>query len=86
MSVAREAPGREVIEVVTEVITELGADRAIRMHDLALKSHERLFFERVPLEPEERSQIELSDEWRYAALAEQWKAWGSRRSRSPASG
>jgi len=34
---------------ITEVITELGADRAIRMHDLALKSHERLFFERVPL-------------------------------------
>ena len=48
------------------------------MHDLALKSHERLFFERVPLEPEERSQIELSDEWRYAALAEAVEAWGFR--------
>ena len=58
VSVAREL-GHEVIEAyVTEVITELGADLAIRMHDLALKSHERLFFERVPLEPEERSQIE----------------------------
>jgi len=45
VSVAREL-GHEVIEAyVTEVITELGADLAIRMHDLALKSHERLFFE-----------------------------------------
>jgi hypothetical protein len=79
VSVAREL-GHEVIEAyVTEVITELGADRAIRMHDLALKSHERLFFERVPLEPGERSQIELSDEWRYAALAEAIEAWGFRR-------
>ena len=78
VSVAREL-GHEVIEAyVTEVITELGADLAIRMHDLALKSHERLFFERVPLEPEERSQIKLSDEWRYAALAEAVEAWGFR--------
>ena len=53
VSVAREL-GHEVIEAyVTEVVTELGADRAIRLHDLALKSHERLFFERVPLEPDD---------------------------------
>ena len=78
VSVAREL-GHEVIEAyVTEVITELGADLAIRMHDLALKSHERLFFERVPLEPDERSRIKLSDEWRYAALAEAVEAWGFR--------
>jgi hypothetical protein len=65
VSVAREL-GHEVIEAyVTEVITELGADRAIRLHDLALKSHQRLFFE-------------LSDEWRYAALAEAVEAWGFR--------
>jgi hypothetical protein len=78
VSVAREL-GYEVIEAyVTEVITELGADRAIRMHDLALKSHQRLFFERVPLAPEARAQIKLSDEWRYAALAEAVEAWGFR--------
>ncbi len=60
VSVAREL-GYEVIEAyVTEVVTELGADRAIRLHDLALKSHERLFFERVPLPPEEREQIKLT--------------------------
>ena len=78
VSVAREL-GYEVIEAyVTEVVTELGADRAIRLHDLALKSHERLFFERVPLPPKERAQIKLSDEWRYAALAEAVEAWGFR--------
>jgi ParB-like chromosome segregation protein Spo0J len=78
VSVAREL-GYDVIDAyVTEVITELGADRAIRLHDLALKSHERLFFERVPLGAEQRAQIKLSDEWRYAALAEAVEAWGFR--------
>jgi hypothetical protein len=78
VSVAR-AMGYEVIEAwVTEVITELGADRAIRLADLPLKSHERLFFERVPLPAEARAEIQLSDEWRYAALAEAVEAWGFR--------
>jgi hypothetical protein len=78
VSVAR-AMGYDSIEAwVTEVITELGADRAIRLADLPLKSHERLFFERVPLPPHARSEIELSDEWRYAALAEAVEAWGFR--------
>jgi hypothetical protein len=78
VSVAREL-GHEVIDAyVTEVITELGAERAIRLHDLALKSHQRLFYERVPLPPKEREQIKLSDEWRYAALAEAVEAWGFR--------
>jgi hypothetical protein len=68
-----------VIEAwVTEVITELGADRTIRLADLPLKSHQRLFFERVPLPAEARAEIKLSDEWRYAALAEAIEAWGFR--------
>jgi hypothetical protein len=78
VSVAREM-GFEVIEAyVTDVITELGADKAIRLTDLTLKSHQRLFYERVPLPPEARAQIKLSDEWRYAALAEAVEAWGFR--------
>jgi hypothetical protein len=78
VSVAREL-GHEVIDAyVTEVVTELGAERAIRLHDLALKSHQRLFFERVPLPAAARQQIKLSDEWRYAALAEAVEAWGFR--------
>jgi hypothetical protein len=78
VSVAR-ALGHEVIEAwVTEIVTELGADRTIRLADLPLKSHQRLFFERVPLPEEARREIELSDEWRYAALAEAVEAWGFR--------
>jgi hypothetical protein len=78
VSVAR-AMGLDQIEAyVTEVLTEVGASREIKMKDLPLKSHERLFNERVPLPPEARSKIELSDEWRYAALAEAVEAWGFR--------
>jgi hypothetical protein len=78
VSVARELGWDAIDAYVTEVITELGADRAIRLHDLALKSHQRLFYERVPLPAQAREQIELSDEWRYAALAEAVEAWGFR--------
>jgi hypothetical protein len=46
--------------------------------DLPLKSHERLFRERVPLPEPARSAIQLSDEWRYGALAESVEAWGYR--------
>jgi hypothetical protein len=67
---------------VTEVLTELGADRKIRMRDLPLKSHQRLFFERVPLPDEARERIHLHDEWRYAALAEAVEAWGFRASQA----
>jgi hypothetical protein len=78
VSVAR-AMGLEQIEAyVTEVLTEVGANREIAMKDLPLKSHERLFNERVPLPPDARAKIELSDEWRYAALAEAVEAWGFR--------
>ena len=49
VSVAR-ALGHDVIDAyVTEVRTEVGAERSIRLGDLPVKSHERLFFERVPL-------------------------------------
>src|SRR5207249_4642865 len=33
---------------------------------------------RVPLPPEARGRIQLSDEWRYASLAESVEAWGFR--------
>ena len=55
VSVARQM-GLEVIDAnVTEIITEVGAGRETRVGDLALKSHERLFFERVPLPAEARA-------------------------------
>ena len=69
----------DVIEAhVTEIVTEVGADSNVRLHDLALKSHERLFFERVPLPAELRSRIQLSQGSWYAGLAEGVEAWGFR--------
>jgi hypothetical protein len=56
----------------------VGAEQRTRLRDLALKSHERLFFERVPLPQGSRSRIQLADEWRYAELAESVEAWGFR--------
>jgi hypothetical protein len=63
---------------VTEVITRIPPHGGLRIGELALKSHERLFSERVPLPPDAARRIELSDEWRYAALAEGVEAWGFR--------
>ena len=79
VSVAR-AQGRDDIDAyVTEVSTRLGADQAIRPADLPLKSHLRVFLERVPLPPEEAQEVRLSDPWAYGALAEGVEAWGFRR-------
>jgi hypothetical protein len=78
VSVARQLD-LEVIEAnVTKIITEVGAESNVRVADLALKSHERLFFERVPLPPEQRNRIQLSQGSWYAGLAEGVEAWGFR--------
>ncbi|MDX6673654.1 MAG: hypothetical protein QOH11_1072 [Solirubrobacteraceae bacterium] len=78
VSVAR-ALGRETIDAyVTEVQTAVGAGRDITLADLPLKSHERLFFERVPLPPAERRRIRLRRPEDYARLAEGVEAWGFR--------
>jgi hypothetical protein len=78
VSVAR-ALGQDPIDAfVTEVQTRLGADREIRLSDLPLKSHERLFRERVPLGPDELARVRPSDGWSFASLAEGVEAWGFR--------
>ena len=82
VSVARALGHKDINAYVTEVQTQMGADREIRLKDLPLKSHQRLFFERVPLTAEERERIHLIDEWRYAALAEAVEAWGFRASQA----
>ena len=56
----------------------MGADRTITLDDLPLKSHERVFFERVPLPSEARGEIQLTDPWDFAVLAEGVEAWGFR--------
>ncbi|HEX2232085.1 MAG TPA: hypothetical protein VHG69_01835 [Thermoleophilaceae bacterium] len=78
VSVAR-AQGLDKLDAyVTEVITEVGPEREIRLADLPLKSHERLFHERVPLPPEARERIAPSSRSAYATLAESVEAWGLR--------
>jgi hypothetical protein len=78
VSVAREL-GLETIDAyVTEIITAVGAGDRIEVRDLALKSHERLFFERVPLPAHARERIRLPNRSLYAGLAEGVEAWGAR--------
>jgi len=78
VAVAR-AQGREDIDAyVTEVRTRVPIDQALRVGQLPLKSHERLFRERVPLADSEFEEVRVSDPWRYAQLAEGVEAWGMR--------
>ena len=78
VSVAR-AQSRGTIDAhVTEVTTRVGPDRGIRPGDLPLKSHERLFRERVPLPDELQARIRPSNPAAYAGLAEGVEAWGFR--------
>jgi hypothetical protein len=73
------ALGRTHIDAyVTEVTTRLGADTQITLADLPMKGHERLFDERVPLPPEMRRQIEVSDPMDYGCLSEGVEAWAFR--------
>src|ERR1700749_1821596 len=65
---------------VTEVVPRLGAERAITVEELPFKSHERVFFERVPLPDNARAEIALTDPWDYGRLAESVEAWGFRTS------
>ena len=78
VSVAR-AHGEDTIDAgVTEVLTRVGADRSLRIADLPVKGHERLFHERVPLPPAARARLRLTDPWQYGQLAEGVEAWGFR--------
>jgi hypothetical protein len=80
VSVARAVGDTDIDAHVTEVQTKLGAGRELRMSDLPLKRHERVFNERVPLPPAARARIQLSDEWRYVQLATLIESWGYRAS------
>jgi hypothetical protein len=73
------ATGQTTIEAhVSEVRTTLPAKGISRRSDLLMKSHQRVFYARVPLSPEARAEIELSDPWSYAELGEAVEAWGCR--------
>jgi hypothetical protein len=78
VSVARALGRTDIDAYVTEVVTKVGAEQAITLADLPLKSHERVFAERVPLPEDARAEIMLTDPWDYAELAEHVEAWGFR--------
>jgi hypothetical protein len=82
VSVARALGRTDVDGYVTEVVTRIDAGKAMKLSDLPLKSHERVFFERVPLPDEARAEISLTDPWDYAVLAEAVEAWGFRANQS----
>jgi hypothetical protein len=73
------ALGYEQIEArVTLIQTQIGAGSGLTLQDLPLKSHTRVFFERVPLPTRLRGRIELDEADDYGALAESVEAWGMR--------
>ena len=80
VSVARALGHTDIDATVTEVVTRVGAEHAITLEELPVKSHERVFFERVPLPDNARAEIKLPDPWDYGRLAEAVEAWGFRTS------
>jgi hypothetical protein len=80
VSVSRALGRRDIDARVTEVTTRVGAGKKITLAELPFKSHERVFFERVPLPAKARDEIQLTDPWDYARLAEHVEAWGFRTS------
>jgi hypothetical protein len=80
VSVARALGHNDIDAIVTEVVTRVGAERAITLEELPVKSHERVFFERVPVPDGARAEIVLTDPWDYGRLAEGVEAWGFRTS------
>jgi hypothetical protein len=78
VSVAKSQGRKDIDAYVTEVMTRLELGRELRVSELPLKDHERLFRERVPLRPDQREKIRLSDSWDFGMLAEMVEAWGFR--------
>jgi hypothetical protein len=78
VAVARALGWKTINAHVVEVLTAVGAGRDLRLEDLPIKGHERVFAERVPLPPRMRDRIELHDADAYGELAEMVEAWGFR--------
>jgi hypothetical protein len=78
VSVAKSLGRSDIDAYVIEVKTRLRLGRDLRISELPLKDHERLFRERVPLDAERRAKIVLSDPWDFGMLAEMVEAWGFR--------
>ncbi len=78
VSVAR-AQGDDTIDArVVEVLTRVGADRGLRVTRPAREGPRAALPRAVPLPPDARVRITLSDPWRFGMLAEGVEAWGFR--------
>ncbi|WP_028851219.1 hypothetical protein [Thermocrispum municipale] len=78
VSVACALGLKEIEAYVTLVETVLDADGIRYRGDLIVKDYHRIFQERVPLIPEARADMKLSDPEQYAELGEAIEAWGFR--------
>jgi hypothetical protein len=78
VSVAKSLGRADIDAYVTQVRTRVGTGDALRLADLPLKGHERLFKERVPLDKERHARVRPSDPWDYGDVAEAVEAWGFR--------
>jgi hypothetical protein len=78
VSVAKSQGRDDIDAYVTEVTTRLQLGSDLRVSELPVKDHERLFRERVPLDRERFERIKLSDPWDFGMLAEAVEAWGFR--------
>lgn len=78
VSVAKSLGREDIDAYVTQVRTRIGTGDALRLADLPLKGHERLFLERVPLSAEQLARVRPSDPWDFGHLAEGVEAWGFR--------
>jgi len=78
VAVARAMEWKTINAHVIEVLTAVGASRDLRLEDLPVKGHERVFAERVPLPPRMRERIELRRAEQFGELAEMVEAWGFR--------
>jgi hypothetical protein len=78
VSVAKSLGREDIDAYVTQVRTRIPTGDELRLADLPLKSHERLFAERVPLPPEQLARVRPSDPWDFGRLAEGVEAWGFR--------
>lgn len=78
VAVARAMGWKDINADVTIVATAVGPAAGLGLDDLPLKSHERVFYDRVPLPAQWRSEFDLADGDSYGDLAESIEAWGCR--------
>jgi len=78
VSVAKSLGREDIDAYVTQVRTRIATGDVLRLADLPLKGHERLFAERVPLDEQQLARVRPSDPWEFGRLAEGIEAWGFR--------